>query len=73
MVSADLLDPVLAIGIVLSLKRVAEMDRYHALRVVVLTVILSCMVIYLFLSFAFPSYRSDDCIDFGNHYCQTEF
>ena len=64
-------DPVqlllLAIGVVLFLKKVAEMDRYNTLRVVVLTAILSCVVIYFvlqcFSTFGNP-HRFDDCIDF---------
>jgi hypothetical protein len=57
----------LAIGIVLFLKKVAEMDRYHVLRVVVLTVILSCIVIYFFLEIGLTlgdPYSFDDCIEF---------
>jgi dolichyl-phosphate-mannose--protein O-mannosyl transferase len=43
----------LLIGIVLLLKRVAEMERYHTLRVVVLTSLLSSVVIYFFLVYGF--------------------
>ena len=51
---------ILTIGGVLLLKRVAEMDRYHDLRVVTLTVILSLIVIVLFLAYGFP--RVESCV-----------
>jgi len=38
-------------GIALLLKKVAEMDRYHSLRVLLLTTFLSTIVISLFLYF----------------------
>ena len=40
-------------GVILCLKRVAEMERYHALRVVVLSVVLGFIGGILFLYFAF--------------------
>ena len=53
-VSNDLTNYLLfALGAILSLKRVAEMERYHRLRVVLLTSILSCFVAYFFLMFSF--------------------
>jgi len=41
------------VGILLSVKKVAEMDRYHMLRVVVVTSILSFFVILFFLAYGF--------------------
>jgi len=43
----------LLFGVMLLLKRVADMDRYHALRIIVLTSILSIIVIYLVLGYGF--------------------
>lgn len=64
-------DPVqlvlLLIGFVLLLKRLADMDRYHNLRVVVLTTILSCIVIYFFFEYGFTlgnPMEYSDCITF---------
>ena len=36
-------------GLIWLLKKVAEMERYHSLRVFVLTTFLSCIVIYFFV------------------------
>ncbi|HEX6717716.1 MAG TPA: hypothetical protein VF088_11435 [Pyrinomonadaceae bacterium] len=36
----------LLVGIILLVKKVADMDRYHGLRVVILTSILTCIVVY---------------------------
>lgn len=36
-------------GLIWLLKKVAEMERYHSLRVFVLTTFLSCIVIYSFV------------------------
>lgn len=58
---------VLAGGVFL-LKKVAEMDRYHDLRVWALTLLLSCIVIYFFLVWGFTMAGRapvDDCIDFS--------
>ena len=63
----DFWDPVhfvtFLFGVILLLKRVAEMDRYHKLRVIVLTSILSCIAIYFFLAYGFTlgSPRPFDC------------
>jgi hypothetical protein len=50
-------------GTLLCLKRVAEMERYHDLRVVVLTTILSSFVILFFLGYGFTLGNPplDDC------------
>jgi hypothetical protein len=56
------------VGGVLLLKRVAEMERYHNLRVVVLTVILSCVGLFFLLSlvslFTVPF---DDCLVYSDN------
>lgn len=61
----------LSLGAILLLKKVAEMEKYHALRVGVLTVIL-CLVIFGLVGNGLSVSNSDpvDCPD--NHYCQTE-
>ncbi len=60
-------------GFALCLKRVADMERYHTLRVVVLTAILALVVVILFQAvgatfFYFPP--TPDCED--GHFCLTE-
>lgn len=55
-------------GALLFLKRVAEMERYHDLRVVILTTIFSSVVIVSFLAYGFTLGNSglNDCvIDFS--------
>jgi hypothetical protein len=54
-------------GVLLCLKRVAEMERYHMLRVVVLTSILSCFVVIFFLAYGFTLGNP------GYHGCMIEF
>ena len=56
-------------GAVLCLKKVAEMERYHMLRVVVLTSILSYFVVLFFIGYGFtlgyPLYTFDCVIEFS--------
>lgn len=61
----------LSLGAILLLKKIAEMEKYHVLRVAVLTVILS-LVIFGVVGNGLSVNDSDrvDCPD--NHYCQTE-
>ena len=65
----------LLMGVILLLKRVADMDRYHTLRVILLTSILSFLVILFFLGYGFtlgnPN-KFNDCIDFGSKFSETE-
>ncbi len=63
-------------GALLCFKRVAEMERYHDLRVVILTTILSAVVILFFVAVGFtfgnPHYfYYDDCPS-PEHFCYTE-
>lgn len=60
-------------GILLCLKRVAEMERYHALRVAVLSVVLGCIVGFLFLAFALSLGKpfQYDCVS-DEHFTCTE-
>ena len=52
--SADYADLLIIVsGVLLCLKRVAEMERYHTLRVVVLTSILSFFVVLFFVGYCF--------------------
>ena len=54
----------LVLGVVLSLKKVAEMDRYDNLRIFVFTTILSLLVIYFFLEYGFTlgNSRFSQCV-----------
>ncbi len=65
----DLLSPLeialLIIGGVLTFKKVAEMERYHDLRVYLLTTVLSLVVIYLFV--ASIDTNSGCTIEFDDH------
>ena len=56
----------LVIGVLLLLKRVAEMDRYQTLRVVVLTLILSCFAVYFLVGFVLTPFSTFDhsCCEF---------
>ena len=60
-------------GALLCFKRVAEMERYHDLRVVILTTIFSFIVFVFFLAFGLslgdPIYY--DCPS-AEHFCMTE-
>jgi len=47
--SAILYNATLVVTAFLLLKKIADMDRFHRLRVVVLTVILSCLAVYALL------------------------
>jgi len=60
-------------GFVLCLKRIADMERYHRLRVVVLTSILGLVVLILLQAFAasFFYYSPPPCPNDG-HFCLTE-
>ena len=61
-------------GFVLCLKRIADMERYHALRVVVLTSILGVVVVLLLQAFsaAFFYYPPPPDCDYDGHFCLTE-
>jgi hypothetical protein len=65
----------LLIGVMLSLKRAAEMNRFFGLRVAVFTSILACLVLYFFLQFGFTFGNPPiefDCDPTGQHFCTTE-
>ena len=61
---------VLAGGVFL-FKKVAEMSRYHNLRVWALTFLLSCIVVYFFLAWGLTMaggvYQFDDYIEFSGN------
>lgn len=65
-------------GALLCLKRVAEMQRYHVLRVVILTSLLSFIVIFFFLGHLFTrgTYLCTPPIEFDDagaeHFTLTE-
>lgn len=62
---------VMLLGTLLCFKRVAEMERYHGLRVIVLTSILGVVVLLLFLAFGSSLFEPQyDC--YPAHFCQTE-
>ena len=44
----------LIFGVLWTLKKVADMERYHTLRVFVLTLFLSCTVLWFFVSYVLP-------------------
>jgi hypothetical protein len=63
---------IILFGVLLCLKRVAEMERYHALRVVVLSVVLGFVAGFFFLAFAltFGEPFQYECPP--EHFCHTE-
>jgi hypothetical protein len=63
------------LGLLLLVKKVAQMERYHALRVVILTSILTCFAFYIFsvcgLDIGTGAYS--DCTKADpDHFCLTE-
>jgi hypothetical protein len=66
---------ILLLGGILLIKRVAEMDRYHAVRVVVLTSILGSVVVYFFLVYGFTLGNpiQYDCLEFDANYCHYQY
>ena len=60
-------------GVILCVKRVAEMERYHTLRVVVLAFVLSSIAGFLFLAFALTLGEpfSSGCVN-DEHFTCTE-
>ena len=62
------------LGVFLVFKRVAEMERYHMLRVMILTLILSFVVILLFIGYGLSGGNpiETDCVDGEVHFCHTE-
>ena len=58
------------VGVCLLIKKLADMDRYHTLRVVVLTSILSCIVLYLFVVYGctLNPNMSDCTVNFDDQY-----
>ena len=60
-------------GAILCFKRVAEMERYHTLRVVAITAILSYFVVLFFIGygFTFGNPIEYDC-ESEYHFCQSE-
>jgi hypothetical protein len=62
-------------GVLLCFKRVAEMERWHTLRVLVLSSMLTCIVIVFFVAYGFtfgePHYFDYDCPS-REHFCVTE-
>ena len=58
----------LIVGICLLIKKLANMDRYLGLRVLILTSILSCLVVYVFVVYVFPESDSGCVVNFENGY-----
>jgi hypothetical protein len=72
--SANYADLVIIIsGVLLCLKRIAEMERYHTLRVVVITAILSYFVILFFVGYGLTlgHPRQWDCTN-DEEFCYTD-
>ena len=61
-------------GALVCLKRIADMDRYHELRVLVLTALLSAVAILFFLGYGLTLGNPVlyDCVSEDGHFCQTE-
>lgn len=70
--SALLNNVTLVITAFLLLKKIADMDRFHRLRVVILTSVLSCLVLYVLLV-ATEANESpqNDYVDLENDYVNT--
>jgi len=62
----------LLVGLILLLKRVADMDRYYTKRLLILTTVLSSFVIWFVLAYGLPQ-PFDDCFDFGSVYSRPIF
>ena len=63
---------VLLVGILATLKKVAEMERYHDLRVAVLTILLSFAMFFLFLIGAPAPADPIWCPEDPRVFCHTE-
>ena len=63
---------ILVLGFLLCFKRVAEMERYHQLRVIILTAIFGAVVVLFLMGLgsAFDDDLQYDCPP--EHFCQTE-
>ena len=61
----------LALGLILVLKKVAEMERYHELRVGVLTTLLSVILLVSWAAFAY-SFEDHWEGESGDHFTLTE-
>ena len=55
-------DIALAFGVLLVLKKVAEMERYHNERVMVITVVLCIFVLVFFVGFTLGNLGYYDCV-----------
>ena len=66
---------ILIVGGLLLLKKIVDMERFHELRVALLTTLLSIIAIAIFmtscLSLVIPT--PSDCPKDENVYCQTEY
>jgi len=63
---------VIFFGVLYSLKRVAQMERYHELRVIILTVIFGVIVFFFIMGLgeSFDDHTQYDCPP--EYFCQTE-
>jgi hypothetical protein len=54
------------------LKKIADMDRYHTLRVVILTSVFSCLIVYmLFVTMGANEPYQYDYVEFDNNSVST--
>ena len=60
----------LLIGVILLAKKLAQMDRYQDLRVLILTVLFSSFVLYFLVTSGFIEPIYSDCTP--EHFCMTE-
>lgn len=59
-----------AISCVYLLKKIIDMQRFHVLRVVFLTILIFCLVVFLFA--ALGDFDNSDCPEELGAYCETE-
>jgi uncharacterized MnhB-related membrane protein len=70
--SAFLNNVTLVITALLLLKKIADMDRYHTLRVVILTSVFSCLIVYmLFVTMGANEPYQYDYVEFDNNSVST--
>ena len=58
-------------GLALLMKKLAEINRYHSLRVFILTMVLSCIVMYCFFLFTFGA-PPEPAYDGADHFTLSE-
>lgn len=67
----------LAVGALWVIKKFIDLDRFHELKVLVLTMVLSCFVVYFFVVYGFTfgdpdRYAVHDCQPGPDQFCIAE-